>query len=95
MLDLENLKALALAATPGPWIADQFFVGTTYGRHDIVSGASEILMDENAAYIAAANPATLLDIIARLVRVEAERDALTSEIECIKNGNLTQSGGAL
>lgn len=84
-MNIEELKAKALAATPGPWIADQYFVGTTYGRHNIVSGASEKQMSENAEFIAAANPAAILDLIAELEEVKDERDALHARIEAAEN----------
>lgn len=74
-MNIEDLKAKAIAATPGPWIADQYFVGTTYGRHNIVSGASEKQMSENAAFIAAANPSAILELIAELETTKAERNA--------------------
>ncbi len=74
--DLQQLNALALAATPGPWTATHWnghaptsvmLSGTTmviaettgFGRD-----SSECAPD--AAYIAAANPAVVLDLIARI-----------------------------
>jgi hypothetical protein len=70
MIDLENLKKLALAATPGPWYSDEPFVGTSPGVSDIVSGVGWQHSDANqcatARFIAAANPATVLELVERL-----------------------------
>lgn len=77
--DLDKLEALAKAATQGEWVNDApGCIGIHYlqgGKATICTTPSEYLEDQaNAAFIAAANPATILDLIA-----SARRDA--EEIE--------------
>jgi len=54
-INLNVLQNLAEAATPGPWAT----IGVEYGE----LGAQEIA---DAAFIAAANPAVVLELVARL-----------------------------
>jgi hypothetical protein len=72
---LEALKAAALAATPGPWVAflsgDTFAVHTPSDKHcgDLVNwpgfdGSKNAA--NNAAFIAAVNPAVVLELLAAL-----------------------------
>ena len=97
--DLQQLKALALAATPGPWRASQndVFAGPRYriARNVTAGGSSKGMVDErkwelaNASFIAAANPAVVLDLIARIERQkgllgEAYKLARGWEDECMK-----------
>ena len=82
-IDLEDLKAKAIAATPGPWYCDEPFVGSSNHRFNIVSGVCDNATS-NCYFIAAANPATVLDLIARLQNAEAERDALRAELEALR-----------
>lgn len=88
MNNLEELKKVALAATPGPWEKcdsygpnengtcisaverpDLMIASTTgyYGRDGGIA---------NTHFIALANPAVILDLIAQLEAVQKERDAL-------------------
>ena len=77
--DLQQLKALALAATPGPWSATHWsgHAPTTVMRTGETMVIAETtgfgrLSSEcapDAAYIAAANPAVVLDLIARIERL--------------------------
>ena len=85
MTTLDDLKAAAQAATPGPWEADDFggihMDGTSDG-YRISSGSvrrvAQLYMGDptrqqnaaNARYIAKANPETVLDLIARLEAAE-------------------------
>lgn len=87
MIDINELRRLAQAATPGPWI--------NHGRQPNVAGlphsavAAKTLLARvyseaygdveqetaNASFIAAANPATISELLDRLEAVEKERDA--------------------
>lgn len=77
--DLQQLKALALAATPGPWFTRPITDDDLYARGlAIVAENGKTLSDEDAGpgdkdatYIAAANPAVVLDLIARIERTAA------------------------
>lgn len=73
-IDLDALEALAGAATPGPWIATHW---TCHAATTIKSADGEVVIAETtgfgrhssecaieAAFIAAANPATVLALIA-------------------------------
>lgn len=81
-LNLEQIKAAAMVATQGQWLhycPDGAAVNPE--RAAFVHGPSYRNMDrsqgfkiEDAAHIAAANPATVLVLIERLERAERERD---------------------
>lgn len=74
--DLQQLKALALAATPGPWLATHWngHAPTTVMRAGTTTAIAETTgfgrdsreCAPDAAYIAAANPAVVLGLIARI-----------------------------
>lgn len=82
--DLERLKALALAATPGPWervagygvVSNQMLDVKDHGHYATWSGGTKTvtvaecskghLPGRDADFIAAANPAVILELIARL-----------------------------
>ncbi|MBK0415255.1 hypothetical protein JD974_12645 [Chromobacterium haemolyticum] len=79
---LAELASLARAATPGPWHTDRmpyterilsgndFYVARTFGMRQ---------RDLNAAYIAAANPATVLELIADNEAKATELAAIIAE----------------
>lgn len=78
MSDHSELKRLAEAATPGPWAYDGSYVcpartedGTTYV--ELWRSIADCHQPENTKFIAAANPAAVLALIAE---VEALRDDL-------------------
>ena len=77
-MNIEELKRLAEAATPGPWEAWQvgdyppLFTVSTEDRLGLFTTTTEaenetefaaVFQDEDAAYIAAANPAAVLELI--------------------------------
>jgi hypothetical protein len=96
MTDINELRRLAQAATPGPWI--------NHGRQPNVAGlphsavAAKTLLARvyseaygdveqetaNASFIAAANPATISELLDRLEAAEKERDALRAKIEAME-----------
>jgi len=86
-IDREQLRQLALAATPGPWEADQAQPWTSGmgpfddwgasvtvngtvviqgGAQDEQGGAVGVLLNEDAEYIAAANPQVMLTLLTEL-----------------------------
>lgn len=76
-MDIQKLKVLAEAATNGPWIAgeeheSQSFEGYTVGDSEgwvaMLGTANED--GRNADFIAAANPAAVLDLIAKIERLQ-------------------------
>jgi hypothetical protein len=83
--EIEKLKALALAATPGPW---EYFPKAKYNEHHVSlpvegSGMRHALFDTgcdthrpeaDARFIAASNPATVLELIAEVERLRADAD---------------------
>lgn len=84
-LDLDKLEQVARDATPGPWVAtkefanrwgvspspeDYYPVASVYGQGDLAN------IEANAAYISAANPAVVLEIVRRLRAAEAENAEL-------------------
>jgi hypothetical protein len=73
-IDLDDLERLAKAATPGPWDA-----GTCEG--EVWSDKLLVVWDalpNDAAYIAAANPPTILALIARLRAAEAVAEGVAA-----------------
>lgn len=84
LLDLDALKAKALAATPGPWIRSGIFYICTTERNAVAKIIAP-LTDTNAAdgdHIAAACPATMLELLARLQVAEtnAAQSARDAEV---------------
>jgi len=85
--EFSALEAAAKAATPGPW--EESFDDVLVHRYAILCECRtlkiknvHIDMDgkKNAAYIAAANPAAILELIAELRQARAERNALINYI---------------
>ena len=119
MADLETLKQLAEAATPGPWVTKEHLLHDhdrwgqlmeiytlerreeclphTSKSPDVYGPDEEIVGDEpiiqvitnppkdrckaDAAYIAAANPQAVLDLIAQITRLTQERDEAREQAE--------------
>lgn len=86
-LDLDKLEALARAATPGPWMR-LFGERTVYDRmSDGCRGIPIVRADtgygandpDNLDYIAAANPAAVLDLIALARRATAPHAAIDEQ----------------
>lgn len=76
--ELNELEALAKAATPGPWKADS--LNNVRHRSGTVIHATIAYIEPratDAAYISAANPTVVLELIAELRK---ERDHLTNWI---------------
>lgn len=85
---LDRLKALAEKATPGPWRDDMH--GYTWGPNDAMVAdechacegvrirgvGGRLPQKENAAYIAAAHPGTVLELIAENERLNERIDDL-------------------
>jgi hypothetical protein len=72
MVDLEELKRLAQAATGGTWIEDGKIIIAT-DVDEVVGRLAATIREEDADFIAAANPAAMLELIQRLEA--AEKDA--------------------
>lgn len=77
-LDLDKLEALARAATPGPWIFSKY--GSVMDGEKIFEIVPADTMQEDRAYIAAANPAAVLNLIALARR--AAQPADTERCKC-------------
>ena len=91
-IDLDQLEARAKAATPGPWrnaagykikvAATGTHCASAWSRYTYETG-KEITDEQakaNATYIAAANPAVVLELVAELRKARAERDWLAKRI---------------
>jgi hypothetical protein len=64
--ELQALKALAEAATPGPWINHN---GRVVSASDMDVGSA---YEGDAAFIAAANPQTVLALVAEVDRLQQD-----------------------
>ncbi|EOC1277724.1 ead/Ea22-like family protein [Cronobacter turicensis] len=100
MTDTAKLKAAALAATPGPWVeargevttADYEVDGGIYLDHicncEIIGTESP-----NAEFIALANPAAVLDLIAALEAKDARIAELEARTVSVKLPEPATEGG--
>ena len=78
MVDPKQLRALAKAATPGPWEARGHavgFPGTGLARGEFHVVADTYEDPADARYIAAISPAVALALLDRLERAERELSA--------------------
>jgi len=103
--ELDALEAAAKAATPGPWEEVKgnwsFDILTRkatskitalYDCSDLSVPRAEEMTQKNAAFIAAANPATVLELIAALRQAKAERDWLANTFTAHCNAESTPWG---
>lgn len=77
MTDLDRLEQLAMEATPGPWTKGQWTEVINPCMWQVFARGSKqtVVMDTvepDATYIAAANPATVLELIQRVRKAESE-----------------------
>jgi hypothetical protein len=70
MTDIKALKALAEAATPGPWVKTIDGVMPEGAKFGIFGNPSAENGAANREYIAAANPAAVLELIAEIERLK-------------------------
>ena len=77
-MNTEELKRLAEAATPGPWY-DR--AGVLRGTGGGIKPIATIYNGLNSPYIAAANPAAILALIAEIDSLRDEVNGLTGELE--------------
>ena len=75
-MDLEKLKELAQKATPGPWFV--YGSGVAFGVYMVAN-----VWEQDARYIAAANPRTVLELIAEVERLRAEAEAWKVALEMV------------
>lgn len=94
---IEKMKALALAATPGPW---QWWSSNSVKRvtgadgrdggvlhaYSFRDGADIACSPSDQAFIAAANPAAVLELIAEVERLRAEVERLENGMEIAVKG---------
>ena len=88
--ELNEIEAKAKAATPGPWAwnglsveANDFDLCSCTDWHSPINRNGTA----NAAYIAVANPAAILELIAELRQVRKERDWLAEQLAKITDTN--------
>lgn len=82
-VDTKKLREFAEAATPGPWKASGWHHEKFDGNHEVKSltGNEWVcetnvsrLYEENAAFIAAADPQTVIGLLDKLAAMTAARD---------------------
>lgn len=96
-IDTNELRRLAQAATPGPWYVTGKLTRYVEARIDggliqevaacgptKADGGYGPQQEANARLIAAANPATISELLERLEAAEKGRDALRAEVTHIK-----------
>ena len=93
MIDINELRLLAQAATPGGWYVERG--NYVYGCKEVTDGEEEwhpviactdddevsINFEGNANFIAAANPAVINELLDRLEAAEKERDWNAERLE--------------
>ena len=87
--ELNELDKLAKAATSGRWSIDERNCEIVVSRPDMKDIAEAMSMHNggcDAAFIAAANPATIISLIAELRQARKERDWVIRR--AVFNGNL-------
>ena len=113
----DQLRKLAQAATPGPWLTDKahpyrpgmgpFFMDSgatiylqngeeivTGGSQDEQGGAVGVLTNEDAAYIAAANPQVVLALLDQL-EVMDQALAATQELQDLSDSHLAEMASVM
>lgn len=105
MIDINELRRLAQAATSGEWYVERG--NHIYGRNEVTDGEEvwhpviactdddevNVNFEANAAFIAAANPAAVSEIIERLEAAEKERDELRAKVAGLVPTGLLHVGG--
>jgi hypothetical protein len=87
---LADLRAKATAATPGPWswAGDEPWLCAPDLAHVVEDGSGTIVVEatweyvegDDAEYLAAADPTTVLELLDEIVRLRQENDELRIEI---------------
>ena len=95
-IEINKLRRLAQAATPGGWYVKRG--NYIYGCKEVTDGEEEwhpviactdddevnVNFEANAAFIAAANPAAVSELLDRLESAEKERDELRAKIKAME-----------
>ncbi|MDI4068200.1 ead/Ea22-like family protein [Pseudomonas aeruginosa] len=105
MTDHAELRRLAKAATPGPWSCNRHWAIVGGPTLEFTNGAAqqqiamacwqswmrEEELRNNAAFMAAANPKTILALLDEIDRLKAENEALRGALHAVQaevDGNL-------
>ncbi|MFW4762691.1 ead/Ea22-like family protein [Pseudomonas paraeruginosa] len=105
MTDHAELRRLAKAATPGPWSCNRHWAIVGGPTLEFTNGAAqqqiamacwqswmhEEELRNNAAFMAAANPNTILDLLDEIDRLKAENEVLRGALHAVQaevDGNL-------
>ena len=91
----EQIKAAAQAATPGPWETHPRG-GMGYDVDPVESGLRGMVdRAEDAAHIAASNPAVVLEMLAYIAELEAAQDATSAALRGYPDSDLASLAAAL
>lgn len=99
-IDIDHLEQLAKAATPGSWKAGD--LSHIVGGGSVVSNGDGLVVAEglysyDAAFIAACDPATMIELMRRLREMAAARDAACdacielADFECNDSDSVVRS----
>lgn len=105
-LNLDDLEAKAKAATPGPWedVSELAPDLDRYSRSIYSEGYKGLLIgrisqngahDADAAFIATANPATVLALIARIRELEAREADVRDELKLAYENVANEQGNGI
>ena len=80
---IEALKALAEAATPGPWSANFCNITSQNGQMKIYDEGGH--SEADAAYIAAANPVAIIELLASATASEGRIAELAAQVAALRS----------
>ncbi len=92
MIDLDELERLARAATPGPWTYEEFRNDKKEVLGAVIKELGWSVDRENGSYVAAANPAVVLELIAERKSVSAELSVRTNQLVKAQNAAIEMTG---
>lgn len=86
-IDTKRLRELAEAATPGPWVAEDYNEGEVYtvDPFKLVCKVWRHPQDQVAAFIAAANPQTVIALLDEVERLLERQQELLGTIVKVTN----------
>lgn len=93
-LNLDTLRKVAEAATPGPWHQSETGVLGAREDWDLARGPARIMaaqmpwrrerMEANAKHVATFDPPTVLALLSRLEKAEQDRDKLRNRLDAMR-----------
>ena len=87
-MNIEELKRLAEAATPGPWSHREYVAGIGDGVDSDMFHVADDMNTEDAIYVAAANPAAVLELIDYVQSLESTLRSASDDLKKAQDGEI-------